>query len=257
MSSGRSARKVEAAYEKLKSLVLDNRLRPNEHLQVGVLADRLGVGVTPLREALIRLTAEGLISSHPHRGFFVKALTVAELHDLSRFAEILLLSSLRRSACCPGTDWPADLCSIRDSARAHRSAEVGARAVELLYETIVAASESPHMLQAIRHYNARVHTVLLIFVEQFKTPRVTLDYVFGAKDHLSANNIDAVLRMLQDWFAAKAGCFSELIKEATAQAFAAQWIPEPLVSSSLERPGRINSSQMIAGTQKLRFPSSD
>jgi DNA-binding GntR family transcriptional regulator len=228
MISGRSARKVEAAYEKLRSLVLDNQLRPNEHLQIGVLANRLKAGVTPLREALIRLTAEGLISSHPHRGFFVKVLTAAELNDLSQFAEILLRSSLQRNADRSCMEWPEEICSTGDAMRNRRSAEAGARAVELLYEIIVSTSGNSHMAQAIRNYNARVHTVLLIFVEQFETPEITFDYVLGIRDRLAMNDTDAVRRMLRQWFQTKADSSSRLIKEATAQAFAAQWPNEPL-----------------------------
>jgi DNA-binding GntR family transcriptional regulator len=228
MTSDQSVCKVEAAYEKVKSLVLANQLHPNEHLQISNLADRLRVGVTPLREALIRLTAENLIESHPHRGFFAKVLTIGELNDLSQLAHLLLRSSLHGGSRRFGIEWSADVRGTEDSARSDQSAEAAVRAVEQLYERIVMASENATMLQAIRNYNSRVHAVLLIFVEQLKTPKIASDYVRAVTDLLVAGDQDAIARMLRHWFDTKAACFSKLIKEATAQAFSAQWSNDSL-----------------------------
>ncbi len=246
MSSDKSVCKVEAAYEKLKSLVLANQLRPNEHLQITNLADRLRVGVTPLREALIRLTAENLINSYPHRGFFAKVLTVAELSDLSQFAHLLLRSSLQGRAVQFDNEQPADICGPDGLVRTRQSAEAAARAVEQLYQRIVLASENAQMLQAIQNYNYRVHAVLLIFVEQLETPELTFDYVRAVTDLLAAGDRDAVQRMLRQWFDRKAACFSRLIKEATAQAFSAQWSSESLAPPHPVRAERIGTPRMGA-----------
>ena len=258
MTSDKSVCKVEAAYEKLKSLVLANQLRPNEHLQINSLADRLRVGVTPLREALIRLTAEKLIESHPHRGFFAKVLTIAELDDLSQFAHLLLRSSLGVGVHRFDNERPAaDMCGTKDLAQHHQSAEAGARAVEQLYERIVMASENAQMLQAIRNYNSRVHAVLLIFVEQFETPEVTSGYVLAVTDLLAAGDRDTVLRMLRQWFDTKATCFPGLIREATVQAFSARPSNESLVPPHSVRTERVSTPQMSAAIapQKIRLYS--
>ena len=83
-----SADKFLAAYATLKTLVLSNQVRPNEHLEIASLAKRINIGLTPVREALIRLAFEDLIKLHPHRGFFAKVLSVKELtalYDLCRY----------------------------------------------------------------------------------------------------------------------------------------------------------------------------
>jgi DNA-binding GntR family transcriptional regulator len=257
MTSDKYVCKVEAAYEKLKSLVLTNQLRPNEHLQINSLADRLRVGVTPLREALIRLTGENLIESHPHRGFFAKVLTIAELNDLSQFAHLLLESSLHGGVDRFDDEWSTTGRGTKDLAHNHQSAEAGARAVEQLYERIVMASENAQMLRAIRNYNSRVHAVLLIFVEQFETPETTSGYVLAVTDLLVAGDRDTVLRMLRQWFDSKATCFSGLIKEATAQAFSAQRSNAPFAPPPPLRTERAGTAQMSAAIppQKIRLYS--
>jgi hypothetical protein len=61
--------------------------------------------------------------------------------------------------------------------------------------------------------------------------------------------------MLQQWFDSKATCFSGLIKEATAQAFSAQWSNRPLAPPPSVRIERAGASQMSAAipAQKTRL----
>ncbi len=48
-----------------------------------VLAEEFSVSRTPVREALIRLKEEGLVSSSPGRGFYVKDIGIREFRELS------------------------------------------------------------------------------------------------------------------------------------------------------------------------------
>ena len=61
-----------AVYERIKHWLLAQALVPGQLLQIGVLADELGVSTTPVREALTRLAAERMIMSVPKRGFFAR-----------------------------------------------------------------------------------------------------------------------------------------------------------------------------------------
>ena len=61
---------VEGIYDRIKSLLLAHTLAPGQLLQIGTLAEELGVSTTPVREALTRLAAERLIVFAPKRGFF-------------------------------------------------------------------------------------------------------------------------------------------------------------------------------------------
>jgi DNA-binding GntR family transcriptional regulator len=65
---------VDLAYERIRALVLDGDIAPGERLGQVELAERLGISRTPVREALRRLSAEGLVDSHPNRGFWAAEL---------------------------------------------------------------------------------------------------------------------------------------------------------------------------------------
>jgi DNA-binding GntR family transcriptional regulator len=73
---------AERTLAALRALILDGDLRPGTRLGEVELADRLGVSRTPVREALTRLAAEGLVEIAPNRGARVATWTVAELEGV-------------------------------------------------------------------------------------------------------------------------------------------------------------------------------
>ena len=62
------------------------------------MAALLGVSRTPIREALLRLHAEGLIGPHPEGGYRPIAPAVEQVHDLYEVRMALELQALRRPA---------------------------------------------------------------------------------------------------------------------------------------------------------------
>lgn len=76
------ATSVERALSSLHDLILGGELMPGARLGEMELAQRLGVSRTPVREALSRLAAEGLVEIVPNRGARVTTWTVAELEGV-------------------------------------------------------------------------------------------------------------------------------------------------------------------------------
>lgn len=65
---------VDLAYERIRTLVLNGDIEPGTRLGQVELAEQLGISRTPVREALRRLSAEGLVESVPNRGFWAADL---------------------------------------------------------------------------------------------------------------------------------------------------------------------------------------
>jgi GntR family transcriptional regulator of vanillate catabolism len=65
----------------LRDLILKGGLAPGERLSELAIVERLGVSRTPVRAALIRLEAEGLIEALPSGRFAVKAFSAREIYD--------------------------------------------------------------------------------------------------------------------------------------------------------------------------------
>lgn len=73
-----------AARRRLRADILAGRITPGAKLKVQELADRLGTGPTPLREALSGLAAEGLVERIDQRGFRAAPVSEAEFSVLLR-----------------------------------------------------------------------------------------------------------------------------------------------------------------------------
>jgi DNA-binding GntR family transcriptional regulator len=68
--------------DRLRADILEGRLHPGEWLRQERLAQEQGVSQMPVREALKRLAAEGLVEHVPYRGVRVVEFTLADVEDL-------------------------------------------------------------------------------------------------------------------------------------------------------------------------------
>jgi DNA-binding GntR family transcriptional regulator len=76
-------------YRRLRDAITRNQLMPSTRLRIEVLAKEFGVSPMPVREALIRLHAEGLVVSHPNRGAVVAPLSTDEIRHLYEARSVL------------------------------------------------------------------------------------------------------------------------------------------------------------------------
>jgi DNA-binding GntR family transcriptional regulator len=79
----------EHVYRGIKEAILDGTLPADSRLVEVSLAGEFGVSRTPVREALKRLAAEGLVFLHPARGMAVKGFTQSEVEDFYTIREVL------------------------------------------------------------------------------------------------------------------------------------------------------------------------
>ena len=102
-SSGATASLADRAYHAIREMIVSVELRPGAVIDERGLMDRLGIGRTPTREALRRLSQERLVEVYPRRGMFV---TSVEIRDLASLAEVrsALESHVARLAAERATD---------------------------------------------------------------------------------------------------------------------------------------------------------
>lgn len=72
----------ERAHACIRRDILNGSLFPGEKLQLEAVSDRYGIGLAPVREALNRLSSEGLVERKSQRGFFVAVISMADLEEL-------------------------------------------------------------------------------------------------------------------------------------------------------------------------------
>jgi len=88
---------TESVYRQLRTDVVMCRLQPGAQLKTAELAQRSGVSLASVREALARLTAEGLVEAEPQRGFRAAAISAERLQDLTAVRIDIETMCLRQS----------------------------------------------------------------------------------------------------------------------------------------------------------------
>src|SRR5690554_2493165 len=96
------SRATEVAYNAIETLIATLKLEPGQQIVENDLIQMTGLGRTPIREALMRLVAGGLIEQEPRRGLRVSDIRIAEhliLIDTRRVLEQLIaVGSAKRAS---------------------------------------------------------------------------------------------------------------------------------------------------------------
>jgi DNA-binding GntR family transcriptional regulator len=88
----------EQAYRNLRDQLIMLEIRPGDAINDSALAASLGIGRTPVREALKRLESDHLVVSYPRRGTFATRVDFTELADISEIRQLLEPLAARRAA---------------------------------------------------------------------------------------------------------------------------------------------------------------
>ena len=79
----------DEVYRRLRRDILDCAIRPGADIREPEISERFAVSKSPVRDALLRLEAEGLVLVHPRRGYQVAPISVSDAADLFEFRALL------------------------------------------------------------------------------------------------------------------------------------------------------------------------
>jgi DNA-binding GntR family transcriptional regulator len=97
-TAGDGLARGESAYRQIKNAIQRGELKPGERLRENELADFVGLSRTPVREALSRLEAEGLVAHDATRGVVVAELDYSMVTELYYMREVLEGTAARLAA---------------------------------------------------------------------------------------------------------------------------------------------------------------
>ena len=110
---------AELVAQKLREDIRTGALRPAEKLQLRSLCERYGVSSSPIREALSRLTSEGLVTASGQRGFWVAPASHDDLFDILQSRIVIEGAALRRSVALGGEAWELDVLAALHRLKKH------------------------------------------------------------------------------------------------------------------------------------------
>jgi DNA-binding GntR family transcriptional regulator len=134
----------------VRKRIFDRTYAAGEYVRLDQLAAELGVSVTPVREALFELKAEGLLAQQPRRGFVVLPVTGRDLTDVSNVQAHIGGELAARAAVNITEEQLRDLEKIQAQLEEAYAGDDDERAVRLNHEfhrAINVAADSPKLAQ--------------------------------------------------------------------------------------------------------------
>lgn len=134
----------------VRNRIFDGSYGAGEYIRLDQLATELGISVTPVREALFELRAEGLITQQPHRGFMVLPVTSRDLIDVANLQAFVGGELAARAAAAITDDQLGELREIQAQLEDAYTGDNGERTVRLNHEfhrAINIAADSPKLAQ--------------------------------------------------------------------------------------------------------------
>lgn len=170
----------ESAYQQLKQMLMQGAFTPGEAIPVRAVSEALGIGATPVREALQRLAAEGVLEGSANMGVRTARLERSELQTLY---ETRMLLEGEAAALAARRITAAELLEIEETfRRVVAAADQGDAAACLsanmtFHFRIYAASRLPLLVRCIEQMWLRIGPVLM---ERARSRPLTARNFFGS-----------------------------------------------------------------------------
>lgn len=134
----------------IRSRIFDGSYAAGTYVRLDQLAAELGISVTPVREALFALRAEGLIAQQPHRGFAVLPVTGRDVTDVANVQAHVGGELAARAAASISPEQLLELKEIQAELEKAYAGDDHERTVRLNHEfhrAINVAADSPKLAQ--------------------------------------------------------------------------------------------------------------
>jgi DNA-binding GntR family transcriptional regulator len=149
------ARAADQAYDWIRSGIVGDDLAPGSHLREEEIAERIGCSRTPVREAIRRLAAEGLVEFVPNRGAHVAAWSDRDLAEIFDLRAVLEGFAARLAARRADPDVVAHLTALADEMEALAASRARDRVDRIsalnsgFHAAIVEAADNRHLAQLV------------------------------------------------------------------------------------------------------------
>lgn len=176
---------TQDAYVQLRNYVLSSEIQPGQKLKIQEMVERFGFSQGAIREALSRLTSDGLVLAEPQKGFRACPISAAELMDLTRVRIEIESYCLQRAIELGDLQWESELIAAYHalSKTPVKSADTGdvwmteswSQVHSRYHEALIAGCDSPWMLRIRAQLFAQAERYRRLSVPLQKTKRNTND----------------------------------------------------------------------------------
>ncbi|MGV9711845.1 GntR family transcriptional regulator [Gordonia sp. NPDC003424] len=164
---------ADRAYQTIQDKLIMLEIKPNDAIVESDLATELGVGRTPVREALKRLEADRLVVSFARRGTFATGVDVADLRHISQIRVNLEPVAARAAAQNASSTTRAQLIDLADRIAAldieNISKDELMRWDIWVHRAIYRAAGNPHLEDVLIRYDNLATRIFCMFLDRLPT----------------------------------------------------------------------------------------
>ena len=145
----------DRAYAGLRDRIVTLQIRPGEPIDEDRIARDLGMGRTPVREAIKRLALERLVTVFPRRGTFASDINITDLAQISDVRMAVESHAARRAAERLSDEHRAELQALRAELRDAPAELDGAALVALdarMHRFVYRCAENPYLAETAERY---------------------------------------------------------------------------------------------------------
>lgn len=177
-------RQSDTAYDGLRAAIIKAELMPGAAIDERQCMEMLGVGRTPLREALQRLAQEDLLLAVPQRGYFVSSTSAADFFHLNEFRVHSEALAARMAAMRIDDAQLSEFDALMEEARAgiaERRMEIEWHlgVDERMHRLVARASGNPYLAQSLNRLYA-------LSVRSLYVARVPVTLIFDELENFAA-----------------------------------------------------------------------
>ena len=180
----------------LRNAILQGRYQANQPLRQDQLAEELGVSKVPVREALVQLKAEGLVSFLPNRGAVVTELSAIEVDEIFTMRIALENAALQRAI--PNLR-AADFIRAKGVLEILEEETEQTQWSELNWEfhaTLYQASRMPYLLNTIHSLHNNVARYLIIYLDRLSAQNTSQKEHWAILNACRRRDVDAATNHL-------------------------------------------------------------
>ena len=164
---------ADRAYVAIRDQLIMLDIRPSEPIDDDALASSLGVGRTPVREALKRLESDRLVVSYPRRGTFATGMDITDLAHISEIRVQLEPLAARRAAERALRERRAELAEL-----ATQIADLDVTGIDrtelmrwdlTVHRAIYRAAGNPHLEDVLVRYDNLATRIFCLFLDRLPT----------------------------------------------------------------------------------------
>jgi DNA-binding GntR family transcriptional regulator len=167
--SGEPLSLADQAYGIVRDRLIMLDIRPGEPINDDHVARELGLGRTPVREALKRLERERLVVAYPRRGTFATEINITDLGHISEVRQqlepIAASAAARRASAADRAVLGSLASKLRNTGRKTLSSDLMRLDVQV-HRSIYAATHNPYLEDTLVHYDNLATRIWCLFLNR-------------------------------------------------------------------------------------------